>query len=236
MDEIGPLPLHRVVTIDGPSGAGKSTLARRLAELLGWRLLDTGAMYRAAALAALRRGVKLDDDRALGELAGRLEIELPPGRVVLDGEDVTAEIRQPEVSAAASRVAAWPSVRACLVRCQRAFAERYDTVAEGRDQGTVVFPDAFRKVYLVASAETRAERRHAELEARGQSVALASVLSEQDERDARDAGREASPMRPAEDALVIDSTGVPIERVVEIVLEAIRNGEPAADRDEGEAP
>jgi cytidylate kinase len=227
--------LRRVVTIDGPSGAGKSTLARRLAELMGWRLLDTGAMYRTVALAALRAGVALDDDRALGELAERLEIELPPGRVLLDGEDVTAEIRSPEVSRAASKVAACPSVRACLVRCQREFAARYDTVTEGRDQGTVVFPEAFRKFYLVASSETRAQRRHAELEARGERVDLSSVLLDQDERDARDAGREASPMRPAEDAIVIDSTGLPIERVVEIVLEAVRAGESVAEPEGGSA-
>lgn len=217
------MPLRSVVTIDGPAGAGKSTLARMLAEALGWRLLDTGAMYRAVALAALRCGLPLDDASGLGRLAERLTIELPPDRVLLDGEDVTLVIRAPEVSRAASRVAACSPVRTRLVACQRAFAAQFDTVTEGRDQGTVVFPDAGCKFYLVASAAERASRRHAELIARGQALELDQVRDEQLERDTRDAARAHAPMHPAPDALIIDSTDVPIEQILALAISAVRH-------------
>jgi cytidylate kinase len=223
--------MARVVSIDGPAGAGKSAAARGLAARLGWRLLDTGAMYRAVALAALRAGVELGDDAALGALANRLRVELPPGAVRLDGADVSSAIRTPEVSQAASRVAACPSVRAVLVGWQRDFAEAQPTVAEGRDQGTVVFPDALRKFYLTASPEERAWRRHAELAAGGTAFEFADVLRGQRERDARDAARAVAPLRPAPDALVVDTTGLSVERVIDLLESATRRAEASGDRD-----
>ena len=207
--------MRRVVTIDGPAGAGKSTVSRRLADRLGWRLLDTGAMYRAVTLAALRGGVDLEDDRALGDLAARLSVQLPAGRVLLDGEDVTASIRGVEVTNATQYVADSPSVRRQLVAWQRAFAAENDVVTEGRDQGTIVFPDAFRKFFLTASLEERARRRHAEFVARGEPITLEAVLRDLHERDARDAARAIAPMQPAADAPVIDTTGLSLDPVVE---------------------
>jgi cytidylate kinase len=205
----------RVVTIDGPAGAGKSTVASRLADLLSWRLVDTGAMYRAVALAALREGTDFASDEALGQLTDRLEVRLPhAGSVLLNGEDVSAAIRGTEVTRASSRVAISPSVRNRLVAWQRAFAVENDVVSEGRDQGTVVFPDAFRKFYLTASLEERARRRHAELTTGGGSVPLESVLRDVEERDARDAARAIAPMKPAPDARIIDTTGLDFLEVV----------------------
>ena len=184
----------KVVTIDGPAGAGKSTVARRLAERLGWQLLDTGAMYRTVTLAAITRGVDLENDEALGELAGRLTVILEPGRVLLDGEDVTTSIRSVEVTKATRFSADSPSVRRRLVEWQRSFARSQGTiVTEGRDQGTIVFPDAFRKFYLTASDQERARRRHAELEAGGVSIAFEAVLKDMLARDAQDASREIAP-------------------------------------------
>jgi CMP/dCMP kinase len=206
--------MRRVVTIDGPAGAGKSTVSKRLADRLGWRLLDTGAMYRAVTLAALRGGVDLEDDRALGDLAARLSVQLPAGRVLLDGEDVTASIRGVEVTNATQYVAASPRVRRQLVAWQRARAAENDAITEGRDQGTIVFPDAYRKFFLTASLEERARRRHAEFVARGEPITLEAVLRGLQERDARDASRAIAPMRPADDALVIDTTGLSLDQVV----------------------
>jgi CMP/dCMP kinase len=215
--------MPRVATIDGPAGAGKSTVARRVAERLAWRLLDTGAMYRAVALAALRAGIDLENDRALGDLADRVAVRLPPGRVLLDGEDVSASIRSVEVTRASQYPASSPSVRTRLVQWQRAFAREYDVVAEGRDQGTVVFPDAFAKFYLTATPEERARRRHAEFVARGEPIAFDAVLEDLHARDARDAARAIAPMRPADDARIIDTTGLDLADVVALIEQDIRS-------------
>ncbi|HWE39884.1 MAG TPA: (d)CMP kinase [Isosphaeraceae bacterium] len=212
-----------VVTIDGPAGAGKSTVARRLADRLGWRLLDTGAMYRAVTLAALRSGADLESDEALGALAGRVSVELPPGRVLLDGEDITAIVRSVEVTRATKYLADSPSVRRQLVRWQRAFADDYDVVAEGRDQGTVVFPDAARKFFLTASAEERARRRHAEYLAKGEVVDPEAVLRDIRERDDRDASRSIAPMVAAADARVVDTTGLDPDSVVALLEADVRS-------------
>jgi CMP/dCMP kinase len=204
----------RVVTIDGPAGAGKSTVARLLAERLDWRLLDTGAMYRAVALASLRTGTDLASDQALGALTARVEVRLPPGCVLLDGEDVSALLRGAEITRATGQVADSPSVRRRLVDWQRAFARDHDVIAEGRDQGTIVFPDAFRKFFLTASLEERARRRHAEFVARGEPIARETVLRDLRERDARDEARAIAPMKPAADAQVIDTTGLDLGAVI----------------------
>jgi cytidylate kinase len=207
--------MTRVVTIDGPAGAGKSTVARRLADRLGWRFLDTGAMYRAVTLAALRSGTDLKSQTELGELASKLKVTFPPGRVLLGDEDVTAPIRNADVTNASRFVADSPVVRRQLTLWQRAFAAEHDVVTEGRDQGTLVFPDAFRKYYLTASDEERARRRQAECEARGEMVTFECLLRDQRDRDARDASRSIAPMMPAPEAMVVDSTGLTIEEVVE---------------------
>jgi len=204
-----------VVTIDGPAGAGKSTVARRLAERLGWRFLDTGAMYRAVTLGAIRAGVDLGSEEALGDLVARLAVSLPPGRVLLGEEDVTESIRDVEVTRASKFIADSPSVRRRLMIWQRAFALLHDVVTEGRDQGTVVFPEAFRKYYLTASDLERARRRAAQDLARGEPASFESVLADQRDRDCRDAARAIAPMKPAADATVVDSTGLSIEDVVD---------------------
>ncbi len=205
----------RVVTIDGPAGAGKSTVARRLAERLGWRLLDTGAMYRAVALAALRAKLDLESDEALGALVARVRVGLPPGRVLLDGEDVTAEVRGVEVTRSTRHAADSPSVRARLVEWQRAFARaERRVITEGRDQGTIVFPDAALKYFLTASDGERARRRHAEYSARGDAITPEAVLRDLRERDAQDAARAIAPMKPADDARIIDSSRLDLDQVV----------------------
>lgn len=208
----------KVVTIDGPAGAGKSTVAQRLADRLGWRLLDTGAMYRAVTLAALRQGVDLRSDEALGELVSRINVKLPNGQVLLDGEDVTSEIRNIEITRMTRHSADSSSVRGQLVLWQRVFADREgNVVTEGRDQGTVVFPNAFRKFYLTASDEERARRRHLEFLRRGVNISFEDVLNDMLERDAQDASRAIAPMKPADDARIIDSTGLDLEEVVDQV-------------------
>lgn len=213
--------MYRVVTIDGPAGAGKSTVARLLADRLGWRFLDTGAMYRVVTLAALRRNVDFQNAEALARLADDLEVDFPPGRTLLAGEDVSLAIREVAVTEASRFAADNPGVRSRLVAWQRAFAQSADTVTEGRDQGTIVFPDAHRKFFVTASEHERARRRHAELVARGATVELQTVLADQRARDARDAARSIAPMKPADDADVVDTTGLTIETVVENLLRKV---------------
>ncbi|SIO62338.1 cytidylate kinase [Singulisphaera sp. GP187] len=215
--------MRRVITIDGPAGAGKSTVARQIAERLAWRLLDTGAMYRAATVAALRAGTPLEDDQALGTLAASLSIRLPPGSVLLNGEDVSTLVRTIEITRASRFLADSPSVRRQLVAWQREFATENNVVAEGRDQGTVVFPNAFRKFFLTASLEERARRRHAEFEAKGSEIALEAVARDLEERDARDAARAIAPMKPAVDACVVDTTGMRLDHVIAQIEQDVRS-------------
>lgn len=217
-----------VVAIDGPAGAGKSTTARRVAERLGASYLDTGALYRCLALQALENGIALDDARRLADLARSLDVGFGAGSdttVSLGARDVTTAIRTPEVSQAASRVSALPEVRAALVDLQRRAARAPGTVAEGRDMGTVIFPNAQLKIFLDADIDERARRRAEDLGGAGRPGALDEVRSQISERDARDAGRAVAPLKPAADAVVIDTTGIGIAGVVErIVAEARSRG------------
>jgi cytidylate kinase len=207
-----------VIAIDGPAGAGKSTVARGVAEALGFTYLDSGAMYRTVALAALRHGIDPDDGEALAELAPRLEIRLADGRVTLDGADVTEAIREPKVTEAASRVSVHPGVREAMVRRQRELIDGGRYVAEGRDIGTVVSPDAPLKVYLTASPEERARRRAAETGADEREVLAAQI-----ERDTRDTEREIGSLRQADDAIELDTTGLDAEQVIAEVVAAARD-------------
>ena len=204
-----------IVTIDGPAGAGKSTAAKALARRLGFEFLDTGAMYRAVALAALRSDVRLDDEAGLQALLSGLNLEMPAGQVLLDGEDIAGLIRTPEIAQGSSVVAVSAVVRPKLAALQRQIAAGRDMVCEGRDQGTVVFRDAGCKFYLTADPEERLKRRVRELEARGVRIDLGQARREQAERDARDAGRALAPLRPAEDAVVLDSTRLTLDQVVD---------------------
>lgn len=214
-----------VVTIDGPSAAGKSTTARLVAERLGFLYLDTGAFYRALALKALREGLRPEEAGGLAAMARGTAIEFTgspaAAHVFLDGEDVTAEIRTPAVSEMASRVAAVPEVRRLLVAWQRALRARGPLVGEGRDLGTVVFPDAEVKVYLDADLETRARRRCRELHARGIAVELEAVREDLARRDERDRTRADSPLRAAEGAIVVDTSGMELEEQVKAVLDLV---------------
>jgi cytidylate kinase len=211
-----------IIAIDGPVGSGKSTLARRVAELLGYVYIDTGAMYRALALKALRCGLSLDaTDQLVALTRGtRIDLRAQDGtqRVFLDGEDVTAAIRTPEVSQAASKVAVVPGVRQVLVAEQRRAGEQGGVVMEGRDIGSVVFPDAGLKIYLTASPEVRAERRWREHQQKGEAIDLARTLEEIRERDQRDRERSTSPLVRAPDAVVVDSTAMEPEEVARLVV------------------
>jgi cytidylate kinase len=211
-----------IVTIDGPAGSGKSSAARALARRLGFEFLDTGAMYRAVALAALRAGVPLREEAALAALVETLHLELTGGRMLLNGEDVSVAIRTAEVTAATGAAADSPAVRRRLAALQRAAAAGRDVVTEGRDQGTIVFPDAGCKFFLVADPAERARRRQREMAARGEHVDLASVLRAQEERDRRDADRDIAPMKPAPDAVVLDSTGLTPAEVAERLEAEVR--------------
>jgi len=215
-----------IIAIDGPSAAGKSTLAKRIAKDLGFTYLDTGAMYRALALKILRQGIELNDGRVLEDLVEATAIDLLESaetlRVLLDGEDVSDKIRTPEVSQMASKASALPVVRQRMLVLQRALGRRGNVVAEGRDVGTVVFPDARLKIYLDASTEERARRRVEELRRGGRQVSLVETLREMAERDTRDRERDLAPLRKADDAVAIDSSSLDAEALAQRVMQEIR--------------
>jgi cytidylate kinase len=218
-----------IVAIDGPAGAGKSTAARRLAARLGFAMVDTGAIYRAVALAAARGGIAFDDDARLAELLPTLRIRFEPvaaggQRVLLDGEDVSAEIRTAPISLGASAVSARPVVRAALLGLQQQLAKaegNRGAVLEGRDIGTVVFPDADVKFFLTATPEVRAQRRYDELVGKGQPGTLEQVLADQQKRDRDDSQRAVAPLRPADDALLVDTSDLSLEGVIEALASAV---------------
>jgi cytidylate kinase len=202
-----------IVTIDGPAGAGKSSAAKELARRLRFEYLDTGAMYRAVTLAALRAGINLTDQESLARLLAGMELELPPGRVLLNGEDVTEQIRNVAVTAASGPIADSPVVRHRLVEEQRRIAAGRNMICEGRDQGTVVFPDAACKFFLVADAQERARRRQREMAIRGENVPWDELVRAQEARDRRDASRDIGPMIPAPDAVHLDSTHLGLDEI-----------------------
>ncbi|PZP21944.1 (d)CMP kinase [Pseudomonas kuykendallii] len=216
-----------VIAIDGPGGSGKGTIAGLLARQLGWNLLDSGALYRLLAFAARNHGVDLTNEESLKVLAAHLDVQFAvaaPGQeqhIILEGEEVTQAIRNEQIGAAASQVAALPAVRDALLQRQRAFQENPGLVADGRDMGTVVFPDAPLKIFLTASVEERARRRYMQLKAKGDDVSLASLLDEIRERDERDTQRAVAPLKPAHDAIMLDSTVLSIEQVLEKILSEV---------------
>ena len=212
-----------VLTIDGPGGAGKGTVCQLVAKKLGWHLLDSGALYRLTALAAEKHGVALDNEESVAVLAKHLDVQfLPQGeglmQTILEGEDVSLDIRTEHIAGHASRVAALPAVREALLSRQRDFAQEPGLVADGRDMGTVVFTHAPCKIYLTASAEERAKRRLLQLKEKGLEGDVKQILSEIIQRDERDMSREVAPLRPAKDALVVESTNMSIEQVLDVVM------------------
>ena len=218
-----PRPSVPIVTIDGPSSSGKGTISRIVAARIGWHLLDSGALYRLVALGGILRSLDPDDVEEHVAVARSMRVEFGSvgageERVLLDGKDVTQKIRTEQAGAGASRVATWPAVRAALTDRQRSFAQPPGLVADGRDMGTVIFPDAQLKVFLTASAEERAQRRHKQLIGKGSAGSLAALSREIAERDLRDSTRQVAPLKPAPDAHLLDSTGLSIEAVVERVI------------------
>lgn len=219
-----PVP---VLAVDGPSGSGKGTLAQSLAKHLGWHLLDSGALYRIVGLAAVERGVDFDDEAGLAAIAAHLDIRFAPAQpgepaaVVLAGRDISSEVRNEQSGYYASRVAVFPAVRAALLSLQRSFAKAPGLVADGRDMGTDVFVDAPLKIFLTASAEQRAQRRYKQLIDKGESVNLAALLEDIRLRDKRDSERAVAPLRPADDAVLIDSTALNREEVFQRVVELL---------------
>lgn len=218
-----------VITVDGPSGSGKGTICHLLAKELGWQLLDSGALYRLVALAARHHGVELDDEEALVVLAEHLDVQFNTDntsdevKIILEGEEVTDSIRTESVGGDASVVAAIPAVRDALLNRQRAFATEPGLIADGRDMGTVVFQQAPLKIYLDASAEERARRRYNQLINKGLGASLQAILADIQARDARDMNREVAPLKPAEDAVILDTTIQTIDEVLTAVLEEVRH-------------
>lgn len=212
-----------VMTIDGPSGSGKGTVAARLAAHFGWHLLDSGALYRLTGYATNQAGIDFADSAAVARIAAQLQVEFRADRVLLENEDVTLAIRTETAGNAASKVAALPEVRAALLDWQRECARLPGLVADGRDMGTVVFPQAALKIFLTASAEERAQRRYKQLKEKGITANLANLINEIRERDERDSQRATAPLKPATDALHIDSTEMSIDAVVETIIDAARS-------------
>jgi cytidylate kinase len=207
-----------VIAVDGPAASGKGTIAAAVAHALGFHYLDSGSLYRLVALQAVRTGTAFDEEEPLANFAANLDVAFLAGKILLEGEDATADIRSERVSVGASQVAVHASVRAALIDRQRGFRRPPGLVADGRDMGTVVFPDAPLKVFLTATAEERARRRYKQLIAKGISITMDSLLRDIRERDARDAGRAAAPLRPADDAVLLDTTELTIDEVVARVL------------------
>lgn len=222
-----PVPVP-VLTIDGPSGSGKGTISRRVAEHLGWRLLDSGALYRAVGYAASMAGLDLSDAEAVTRCAQAVKIRFHAAadggdtRVVVNGHDATDELRTEAAGAVASAIASIPAVRQALVDLQLGFRKAPGLVADGRDMGTVIFPDAAHKVFLTASAAERAKRRYKQLKEKGLNVTLSSLQREIEARDARDASRTVAPLKPAVDAVLVDTTGMSIDEVVAKVLAVVQ--------------
>lgn len=219
-----------IVTIDGPAGAGKSSVARQVAERLGFEFLDTGAMYRAVTLGALRAGVALEEPAAVDQYTSTVRLDWYDNRIFLDGDDVTGEVRTPEVTAAIRYVADVPAVRQRLSQQQRRIAAGRDVVTEGRDQGSEVFPDAECKIFLTASAAQRARRRHHQLAESGQHVPFEEILAAQNKRDEEDEGRPVGGLRCAEDAVVIHSDAMSPQQVVDRAIEIVRQAMARLDR------
>ncbi len=220
--------MRQVLTIDGPGGSGKGTIAQKVADYLGWHFLDSGALYRLTGLAAQNHNVALDDKAQLAVLAENLDIRFElvandEPRVLLESKDVSLEIRLPEAGQAASKVAAFTEVREALLVRQREFKRAPGLVADGRDMGTVVFPDAPLKIYLTASVEERAQRRYKQLLAKGQSVKIGDLLQDIQARDDRDMNRAVAPLRPADDAIIIDSSFMSIDEVFQQILDLLKD-------------
>lgn len=212
-----------VITIDGPTASGKGTIANRVAEHLGWAVLDSGALYRLTALSVLRTGCNADDQQSVAELARQLQVVFRDGAIMVEGEDVAGVIREENIGNLASRIAAYPSVREALLQRQRDFRRAPGLVADGRDMGTVVFPQAPLKIFLIADVRARAERRYKQLKDKGFSVNLTDLLEDMRARDARDYNRANAPLVAAADAITIDSSALDINQTVKAVLDLWSN-------------